>query len=295
MQKVLIIIGPTASGKSSLAVELAKKFNGEVISADSRQVYRGMNIGSGKVTKREMAGVPHHLLDVASPKKVFNAADFVRLGRQAIVDITSRGKLPIICGGTGFYIDTLLGRITLPEVPPNPTLRKRLEKLPTEKLFAKLQKLDPARAWTIDSQNPIRLVRAIEIATALGSVPKPTKDGPLYDTLWIGIEWPKEKLHQRIHERLLARMKVRMVAEAKRLHAAGLSYKRMEEMGLEYRYLARLLRGTLSKAEFLTQLETAIRGYARAQMHYWRRNKEITWLPANKLLTATILTKKFLK
>ena len=124
---ILVLVGPTASGKSGLAIELAKLFDGEVISADSRQVYRGLTIGTGKVTKREMQRIPHHLLDVASPTKTFSADDFVQLAQRAIEDITSRGKLPIITGGTGFYIDSLVGRITLPNVPPNKALRERLE------------------------------------------------------------------------------------------------------------------------------------------------------------------------
>src|SRR5580693_2616583 len=128
MQKVLVIVGPTASGKSALAVALAKKFKGEIISADSRQVYRGLNIGTGKITKREMRGVPHHLLDVVSPKKIFTAHDFVTHARRAISNIAKRGKLPIIAGGTGFYIDALVGRIVLPDVPVDEKLRARLEK-----------------------------------------------------------------------------------------------------------------------------------------------------------------------
>jgi tRNA dimethylallyltransferase len=128
MRKVLIIVGPTASGKSALAVMLAKKFHGEVISADSRQVYRGLNIGTGKVTKSEMGGVRHHLLDVASPKKAFSAGDFVKRGRIAIEDISRRGKLPVVAGGTGFYIDALVGRISLPEAKPDAALRKKLSK-----------------------------------------------------------------------------------------------------------------------------------------------------------------------
>src|SRR6185503_17927169 len=153
-QKVLVIVGPTSSGKSALAVRLAKRLNGEVISADSRQIYKGLNIGTGKITMREMNGVRHLLLDVSSPKKVFTANDYVRLGRQAIQDISLRGKLPIICGGTGFYIDALLGRVLLADVPPNKKLRSRLSKLSVRKLHAMLQKKDVLRAKTIDRNNP---------------------------------------------------------------------------------------------------------------------------------------------
>lgn len=282
MQKVLIIVGPTASGKSALAVELAKKFDGEVISADSRQVYRGLDIATGKITKKEMYGVPHHLLDVASPKRTFTAADFIKHARAAIAEITARGKLPIICGGTGFYIDALVGRITLPEVAPNAALRKGLQDIPAHELFAHLKKIDPKRAKTIEKENPARLIRAIEIATELGAVPAQRKAGPFFEMLWIGIEWPKERLGQRIHARLIARMKHGMIAEAKRLHSSGLSYKRMRELGLEYRSLADFLQNRLTKENMLEQLETAIRRYALRQMRYWKRNGEIRWFPPSR-------------
>src|SRR3989344_3885695 len=159
-QKVLVIVGPTSSGKSALAVELARTFGGEVISADSRQVYRGLNIGTGKISKREMRGVRHHLLDEVSPHRIFTAHDFVEKGRAAISDIAMRGKLPIIAGGTGFYIDALVGKIALPNVPPNKKLRAQLEKKTAKQLFTMLKKRDPRRAKSIDPHNKRRLVRA---------------------------------------------------------------------------------------------------------------------------------------
>ncbi len=288
MQKVLVIVGPTASGKSAFAIELAKRFNGEVISADSRQVYCGLNIGSGKVTKREMQGVPHHLLDVAIPKRAFTAAEFVEKGREIIEEIAARGKLPIICGGTGFYIDALLGTVMLPNVPPNQKLRTKLATKSAAELFAMLSKLDPKRTRIIDPHNPVRLIRAIEIATALGAVPSQLSK-QRYDTLWIGIEWPLEKLYRRIHDRLFSRVKSGMVSEARRLHQKGLSYKRMRELGLEYRFLANYLQGRLDKKTMLMQLETAIRHYAKRQLTYWRRNTTIRWISASKLSGAKLL------
>lgn len=284
-QKVLVIVGPTASGKSDLAVDLAKRFNGEVISADSRQVYRGLDVGSGKITKRDMRGVPHHLLDVVNPKKVFSVADFTRLANKAIADITARGKLPIICGGTGFYIDALVYGLSIPEVPANNTLRKELEHKSLEELCAMLAQLDPERTETIDQHNKVRLVRAIEIAHTLGAVPK-LNQHERFDTYWIGLSWPDEVLRTRIHTRLLARMKRGMLAEATRLHAAGVSWKRMEQLGLEYRYLARLLQKKMTKNEMLTELETKIWHYAKRQKMWFKRNKAIRWItpPATETL-----------
>ncbi len=279
LQKVLVIVGPTASGKSALGVSLARKFKGEVISADSRQVYKGLDIGTGKITKKEMQGIPHHLLDIASPKKKFSAGDFTRLARAKIHSISTAKKTPIVVGGTGFYIDTLLGRITTPDVPPNKALRTRLQKKSAAQLFALLKKRDPARAKAMDTpserNNKVRLIRALEIAAAK---PRGKDVAPAYDVLWIGINPPFATLEKKISVRLFARMGERgMIVEAKRLHKAGLSYKRMEELGLEYRSLARFLQGKISKREMEAELQRDIRRYAKKQLMYWKRNKEITW------------------
>ena len=164
--KILVILGPTATGKSGMAVRLAKKFNGEIISADSRQVYKGLDIGSGKITEKEMLGVAHHLLDIANPKRKFSVTDFKEKAEKTIEDILKRSRLPIICGGTGFYIQALVDNLILPEVAPNLSLRKKLEKKTPAELFEILKKLDPKRADSIERQNPRRLIRAIEIAVA---------------------------------------------------------------------------------------------------------------------------------
>lgn len=180
-------------------------------------------------------------------------------------------------GGTGLYVDMFTGRMSYPNVPPNEALRARLDKKTPAQLFAMLQKLDPARAATIDPHNPRRLVRALEIAKAIGASPAPTTEHK-YDVLWLGIHPPAKKLAANIHKRLASRMKAGMLAEAKKLHKQGLSYKRMEELGLEYRYMARLLQGALTHQEFMTQLEHAIGGYAKRQMTWFKRNKSIHWV-----------------
>ena len=292
--KIIAVVGPTASGKSALAIEVARLVGGEVVSADSRQVYTGLDIGTGKVTKREMRGVPHHLIDVVSPKRTMSVVQYERLATRAIRDILKRGKVPILCGGTGLYVDAVLTNASFPEVPPNAKLRKELEKLSTEKLFKKLHKLDPVRAKNIDEKNPHRLIRAIEIATALGSVPARTTATEHYNTLYIGLTLPKKELVQRIHSRLLVRMRRGMVAEARHLHDTGLSWKRMESLGLEYRSLAQFLQKKISKQEMIHHLEIAIRQYAKRQMVWFKRNKNIKWFTPTDHKKVFAVVKKFL-
>ena len=292
--RILVLLGPTASGKSALAVQLARKCNGEIISADSRQVYKGLDIGTGKITKKEMRGVPHHLLDVASPKKRFSVVKYQTLGRRKIAAIFRRGHLPIICGGTGFYISALVNNIVLPDVPPNEELRAKLRTKTAETLLIMLRKLDPKRAETVDQKNPRRIIRAIEIAQALGSVPLITKAKPLYNSLFIGLTLPPETLKKKIAIRLFARIGRGMIAEAKKLHARGLSWKRMEELGLEYRYLALHLQGKISKPEMIAKLQTEIWRYAKRQMTWFRRDKRIQWFHPTNLSEIQTRIKNFL-
>lgn len=281
-EKVIAVVGPTASGKSDLAVEIARRFNGEIVSADSRQVYRGLNIGSGKITKKEMRGIPHHLLDVANPKNRFTVAQYKKLTDRTIKDIIKRGKTPILCGGTGFYIQAVISGIIIPEVPPNEKLRNQLEKKSAEQLFKILTKLDPRRASEIDAQNPRRLIRAIEIAKALGKVPALTHTEQPYDVLQIGISVDQKVLEQKIVKRLTARMKKGMLAEGRRLHEQGLSWKRMRALGLEYRALADILTETTSRAEALQQLIFDIGNYAKKQMMWFKRDESIKWFKAKE-------------
>jgi len=275
-QKILVIVGPTSSGKTSLSIKLAKKFNGEVISADSRQVYKGMDIGSGKVTKKEMEGVKHYLLDVVSPKTEYNVAKFVKDAEKAIKMIQKKGKLPIICGGTMFWVDALL--YGLPKtVKPDIKLRQKLEKLTASQLFAKLKKLDLSRSKTIDPNNKRRLIRALEIVMITGKpVPKYKKEKK-YDSFKIGVKRKKDELKKLIHARLLQRIKEGMIEEVRKLHKQGVSWKRLDDFGLEYRYLSRYLKGDMNKEEMLAKLETEINRYAKRQMTWFKKDKEIFW------------------
>lgn len=279
LPSVIAVVGPTAIGKTSLGIALAKKLGGEVVSGDSRQVYRGLTIGTGKVTPDEMDGVPHHLIDVVDPAIQFTAQDFVHQGREAIENILKRGKTPIIVGGTGMYIDALIGRISLARVEPNKELRKELEALPLENLQARLSELDPKRFESIDSKNPRRLVRAIEIAMSEHSETEPAE--PLYNVRWIGLALPREELKKRIVNRLHQRLSEGMLEEAVHLHEQGVTYERMEELGLEYRYMARHLQGKISFDEMIQALELEIYKYSKRQMTWFKKNKDIEWFDAN--------------
>ncbi len=282
LPKILIVCGPTAVGKSDLAVELALTFNGEIVSADSRQVYIGLNIGTGKITLPEMKGVPHHLIDITDPKKRFSVAEYVTQAEVVIQDMLKRGKLPIICGGTGFYIQALVDGALFPEVPPNETLREELESLTLQELTKRLKQLDPKRIKTFnadDSKNPRRLIRAIEIATQLGSAPSLSELSvePTYNPFFIGLNVDTDTIKEKIHTRLLKRLDAGMIQEVEQLHAQDLSYERMDELGLEYRYVARLLQKQLTMEEMIVRLNMEIWHYAKRQMTWFKRNKRIQW------------------
>ena len=281
--KIVVIVGPTASGKSDLAVETALRYYGEVISADSRQVYRGLDLGTGKITAAEMQGVPHHCLDIADPQERFTAMDWKNAAVKAIEDIRSRGKLPIICGGTGFYISALVDDLGFPEVEADTEEQKALEAKTVEELFEELKKLDPARAATIDLKNKRRLSRSILIARELGNVPVLEKKESAYAPIMIGVTMSSTELKKRIRARILARFEAGMIDEAKKVHAdkpagLGLSYERMDELGLEYRFLAQYLQNKMSFEVLIETLGIKIGQYAKRQKTWFKKDTRITWL-----------------
>lgn len=298
-QKLIVIVGPTASGKSALAVLLARKFGGEIISADSRQIYKELDIGTGKVPGSWRGGsflykkIPHHCIDFVSPRRQYSAAQFQQCAQNAITDMRARGKLPIITGGTAFWIDAVVYGMELPDVPPDARERARLEKKSSTQLLAILTKLDPRRAAGIEKKNPRRLIRAIEIARALGRVPK-LKKRAQYDTLWIGIAPPRETLEKKIRIRLASRIRTGMIQEGRGLRQKGMAWKRFYELGLEYGFLADLLRGKTTKKEMASGLQRAILKYAKRQMTWWRRNKEIRWIARPDTRAAEGMAQKFI-
>jgi len=323
--KLLVIIGPTASGKSDLTVSIAKRFNGEIISADSRQVYRGMDIGTGKVPrdasrKSQIANsyyykrVPHHLLDVASPKRRFTVAQYKKLAQKAIKKILAKGKIPIICGGTGFYIQAVTENLEIPEVKPDLKLRARLEKIATKELYKKLQKLDPRRAGEIDRFNRRRLIRALEIIYKTGkpvlTLVIPAKAGiqksepgfrvtpgmtntNSFDALFLGIKKSPQELKTLIAQRLQKRLKQGMIAEVIKLHRQGVSWQRLDDFGLEYRWIAKYLQKQISREAMISRLQKEIEHFAKRQMTWFKKNKQINWI-ANKAKAKRII-EKFLK
>jgi tRNA dimethylallyltransferase len=276
--KIIAIVGPTASGKTALSIELAKRWSGEVISADSRQVYRGLDIGSGKVTQTEMDGIPHHLLDIADPKdQTYTAADFVHDAKAAIADIISRGKVPIIAGGTFFYLDLLRGKMQTAAVERDLALEAELEKLTTKELIERLNQEDPKRAAAIDTGNRRRLIRALEITHSLGEVPKMQSVPSEYEWLILGIKIEKELLNTRIEKRLQDRLQNGMLEEVERLLAEGVSAQRLDDFGLEYRYLSKYLLKEISYEEMVTEIFAKSRQFAKRQRTWLKRDQEIIW------------------
>lgn len=277
-----MILGPTASGKSDVAIKLAQKYNGEIISADSRQVYRGMDIGTGKVTEEEQSMAVHHMLDVVNPNDEFNISHFKKSAEKIIEDILNRKKLPIICGGTGFWIKTIVDNVQLPEVKPDKELRNTLSNKSTEELFKMLEKLDPERAKNIDPKNKVRLIRAIEICKTLGTVPKlkvkRQTSNVKREFLQIGIDVPKKILNEKIKKRLGQRFGIGMIEEVHNLNKNGVPWERLEYFGLEYRWIARYLQNKISLSEMKEKLYFDIIHYAKRQMTWFKKDKRILCL-----------------
>ena len=275
-RQILYIVGPTASGKSSRAVEEALKRNGEVISVDSRQVYRGLDIGTEKITAEEMRGVPHHLIDIRNASETYSAGDFVTDATRLIEEITARGKLPILVGGTHFYFDALLHGLPT-GTDANPALREELDTLTTEELFAQIKERDPRRASELDPQNRRRLIRALEIIASLGAVPSRGSTAPSFGTRlnlvseWIVIDPSREELKTRIEVRLQSALERGLVDEVCRVREE-VGDVRLNELGLEYKIVGEYLRGEMSDTECLTfKLSAKLWQYARRQKAWLRK------------------------
>ena len=278
---LVVVLGPTASGKSSLGIALAQNFHGEIVSADSRQVYRGLDIGTAKVTAEEQALVPHHLLDIVEPHETYTVSQFQHAAFIAIDAILARRHIPFLVGGSPHYIQAVVDNLDMPQVAPQPALRARLEQRPLHDLVRELQERDPQSFATIDRNNPRRVIRALEVCIVTGK-PFSAQRGfahPLYRCLLLGIQWPREELYKRIDARVDERMQQGMVQEVQDLLVAGISHERLEALGLEYRFVARWLRGEFtSEAQMVERLKYAIHDFTRRQLTWFRRDKRILWI-----------------
>lgn len=294
----MVVLGPTASGKSSLGISLAQRFDGEIVSADSRQVYRGLDIGTAKVTPEEQALVPHHLLDVADVEEVYTVSQFQQQAISAINTIIEHGKQPFLVGGSPHYIQAVVDNLTIPAIPPQPALRAELETRPLAALLSQLEELDPQSAAVIDRNNPRRVIRALEVCLTSG---KPFSEqrrvaAPLYRSLLLGIQWPRAVLYQRIDQRVDERMQQGMVQEVRDLLDRGISHARLEALGLEYRFISRWLRGEFATAqEMVERLKYAIHDFTRRQLTWFRKDTRIVWLEGNDTERAIQLVRDFLQ
>ncbi len=296
--KIVVIVGPTASGKSALAVEIAQKFNGEIVSADSRQIYREMNIGTAKPGKEEMAAVRHHLIDIKDPDQDYSAGQYKKDAIRAIDKIIKRGKLPILVGGTGLYVDAVVKNLELPEVKENKKLRARLEKEIGERgldyVFRKLVDLDPEAAYIVDPKNPRRVIRALEIALLSNNkFSEQRKSGkPLYNALEIGINLPLELLKRRIAKRTRQMINEGLVDEVKNLTKKySADCKAFDAIG--YREIIDYLKNKISLAEAIEQINKNTRHYAKRQMTWFKRNPNINWV--SESVKAMKLAQKFIE
>jgi len=275
LPKLIVIAGTNASGKSGLGIELAAHYGGEIVSADSRQVFRGLDLGSGKITPEETKGVPHHLIDVVDAGAFYSMADFQKQAYEAIDGIIARGKTPFLVGGTGLYVASVADGYVMSDRMPDLAYRNELEKLTTEELYLMLKKIVPDT--DVDPRNRNRVMRVLEKIHD-GDDITPSKE-PRYETLRLGVTWDRDVLRQRIDERLDRRLKQGMIEEVDGLLKSGVSETFMIKLGLEYKFITQYLKGEYSSLEEMKELlATAIKQFAKRQMTWFRRDESIEWL-----------------
>ncbi len=275
---VITIVGATASGKTAYAIELAKKIDGEIVSADSRYVYKGFDIGTAKPTKEEQEGIPHHLIDIVEPEFEYSAGLYKKDASKIIQEIHSRGKTPIVTGGTGLYIDILLKNYDLPQIEANHSLRDELKQLDTEELFAKLKKMDIEASEIIDQNDRKKIIRAIEIIQATGKPLKETRgieESP-YTIEWIGKNHDRKTLYARIDKRVDIMLEMGLIDETKNLLKKHGSIPNLVNT-IGYREITSYLNGNCTLEEATELLKKNTRNYAKRQLTWFRRNEEIKW------------------
>lgn len=317
LPKLVIILGPTASGKTDLGIKLAKEFNGEIISADSRQVYKYMPIGTDMPEgewvggKYMVQGVPHYLMSCLEPDQEFTVADFKRQATTIALDIIRQGKIPLVVGGTGLYISALVDNLDIPEVKPDKNLRAELAGKNLVQLVEILKQKDPLSVQVVDLSNPRRVIRALEVVLTTGKsfISQKTKAKPLFDVLQIGLSWPRAEIYQRINHRVDAQIKRGIIDEVKNLLAKGYDWDLPSMSGLGHRQFKDYLyldgqsvglpaegwpAGTLSLAKSIEILKRDTRHYAKRQISWFRRDKSIKWLAGEDEKQAVELVRRFL-
>ncbi len=308
LPKIIVIVGATSSGKTSLALEVAKRFNGEVISADSRQIYKKMSIGTGKpdgqwksVDRHRVymvSGVPHHLMDILDPGKQMSAAEFKDKAIHTIAGILERGNVPIIAGGTGLYVWAVVDNLIIPQIAPNKKLRRSLEEKELPELQLLLNKIDPETCKTIDMRNPRRVIRALEVAILTGDSfsQMQSKKPALYNALQIGIQHTNADLFKKIDERIDGQIKDGLVKETDKLLKQKYSWQLPSMSSIGYRQMSEYLRGERPLVDAVASMKTETHKYARRQITWFKRDKRIVWIPYENIeKEAFELIKNFLK
>ena len=283
MKKLLVIVGATATGKSNLAIKIAKKFNGEIISADSRQIYRNLDIGTGKITEQEQKQVKHYMINIVSVKKQYTVAQYTQQANKIIKKIWRQQKLPIICGGSPLYVISVIEGLQFPKIKTNPKLRAQLAARPLTDLWQELKKLDPVRANNIDSNNKRRIIRALEIIYTTEKPIQPLKKQPLTsDILILSTQKSKEEIKHLIKTRLDKRLKQGMINEVKKLKKQNISSKRLYDLGLEYRYINLYLDKKISYQEMYDTLYKKIIDFAKRQLTWFKKFPNVQYINNDK-------------
>lgn len=298
-ENLVVLIGPTAVGKTKLSIELAKKFNGEIISGDSMQIYRGMDIGTAKIKYEEMEGIPHHLIDIKDPEEPFSVAEFQTIVREKISEVTRRGKLPMIVGGTGLYIQSVIYDYHFSDAPSDDSFRHELEKRAAEQgnevLHNELMKADPESANKIHPNNVRRVIRALEVFHCTGKSMNEYQEDQetdlMYNTVIIGLTMDRDKLYQRINERVEIMMDEGLLSEVQALYKRGImECQSIQAIG--YKELYEYLDSKISLEDAITQLKQNSRRYAKRQLTWFRNKMDVDWFDMTEVNSPSMLEKK---
>ena len=299
MEKLIVVLGPTASGKTSLAVKIARQNNGEIISADSRQIYKGMDIGTGKDLNEyfiENKKIPYHLIDILTPNQDYSVFQFKNDFHKVYNEINNNKKIPILCGGTALYIDSILFNYDMSGVKPNKILREELENFSIEELIIKLEKIDQKAYVESFHNTKRRIIRTIEILSS--SITNKSINKNLYNPLVIGIKVERKEILLKIKDRLIYRLNNGMIEEVEKLISSGVTENRLNYFGLEYKYIGMYLYEKISYDEMVEKLNIGINRFSKRQMTFFRRMEKwgikINWIENNIIESSLSLTEKYL-